>query len=128
MANITISRQDYRDAAQVSASAPAQYNGWEPNTISGALSATAGTAWVIPAQDDFKDHKTVFLVNNGQSAAVKVTIKAGNTYAGLNDVEFSAPVGISMFWLDSSKFADKVDGTIEITAASAVQIIGYEMR
>jgi hypothetical protein len=138
MANITISRQDYRDAAQVSASAPAQYAGWEPNTISGALSATAGTAWEIPAptgalsasgrNDTFKDHKTVFLVNNGQSAAVNITLKGGDTYAGNKDVVLSAPVGISMFWIDSSKFANKTTGKIEITAASAVQIIGYEMR
>ena len=138
MANITISRQDYRDAAQISASAPAQYNGWEPNKISGALSATAGTSWTIPAptgalsvsgrNDSFKDHKTVFLVNNGQSAAVNITISGGDTYAGNKNVVLSAPVGISMFWLDSSKFANSKTGAITITAASAVQIIGYEMR
>jgi hypothetical protein len=128
MANVTISRQDYGTN---------ELNGWKPNTISGALSATAGTSWTIPApssaltgarSDTFKDHKTVFLVVNGQNAAVNITIKGGDTYAGNKDVVMSAPVGISMFWLDSSKFADKTTGAITITAASAVQIIGYEMR
>ena len=138
MADITILRQDYRDAAQISASAPAQYNGFEPNTIVGEPTLTAGTTWTIPAptsslsvsgrNDTFKDHKTVFVVNNGQSAAVNITIKGGNTYAGNKDVVLSAPVGYSLFWIDSSKFADKTNGTITITAASAVKIFGYEMR
>lgn len=119
MADITISRQDYGTN---------ELNGWKPNTISGALSATAGTAWDIPAGADFKDHKTVFVVVNGQNAAVDVTIKAGDTYAGSKDVVMSAPVGTSLFWIDSSKFANKKTGKISITAASAVQIIGYEMR
>ena len=138
MADITILRQDYRDAAQVTASAPAQYAGFAPNTIAGAPTLTAGTAWKIPAptsslsasgrNDTFKDHKTVFVIDNGQSAAVKITIAGGDTYAGNKNVEFNAPVGISLFWLDSSKFANKTTGEINITAASAVKIFGYEMR
>ena len=44
MADILISRQDYRDAAQISASKPAQYNGWEANTNSGAITGTSVTA------------------------------------------------------------------------------------
>ena len=128
---VPISRQDYRDAAQIAASAPAQYNGWEPNTISGALAGQAITASdtiTIPA--DFKDHKTIFILNNTDAAAVTVTFKAGNSYHGVNDLAISAPVGISVVWLDSADFVDKDTGKITVTteATEKLTIQGYEMR
>lgn len=128
---VPISRQDYRDAAQIAASAPAQYNGWEPNTISGALAGQAITASdtiTIPA--DFKDHKTIFILNNTDAAAVTVTFKAGNSYHGVNDLAISAPVGISVVWLDSADFVDKDTGKITVTTAATekLTIQGYEMR
>lgn len=128
---VPISRQDYRDAAQIAASAPAQYNGWEPNTISGALAGQAITASdtiTIPA--DFKDHKTIFILNNTDAAAVTVTFKAGNSYHGVNDLAISAPVGISVVWLDSADFVDKDTGEITVTTAATekLTIQGYEMR
>ena len=126
MADILISRQDYRDAAQVSASAPAQYNGWEPNTFTGALTGTsisAGGTATIPA--DFKDHKTVFVVT--AAAAANVTFTAGDTY-GAQTVTLSAPAGTSLIWLDSTKFANKTTGKITVSSDKAIAIFGYEMR
>jgi hypothetical protein len=126
MADILISRQDYRDAAQVAASAPAQLNGWEPNTFTGALTGTsisANGSATIPA--DFKDHKTVFVVT--AAAAANVTFAAGNTY-GARAVTKEAPAGTSLIWLDSTKFADKTSGKITVSSDKAIAIFGYEMR
>ena len=135
MANVTIpiKRQDYRDAAQVSASAPAQENGWAPNTISGALTGeyiTSGDTIKIPA--DFKDHKTVFVVVNADSAAKTVAFKAGNGGAGAKDLVVSAAVGTNLIWLDSAPFVDKATGEITVetneATASKLSMFGYEMR
>ena len=128
MADILISRQDYRDAAQISASKPAQYNGWEANTNSGAItgtSVTANTDFTIPA--DFKDHKTVFVINNAGSSAATVTFKKGDTY-GAQEVAVSAPAGISLIWLDSTKFANKTTGIITVRSSANITMFGYEMR
>lgn len=128
---IPVSRQDYRDAAQVAASEAAQLNGWEPNTISGALTGQAITSSdTITIDPDFKDHKTVFFVNNTDSSAATITITAGNTYQGVKDLVISAPAGISMFWLDSAKFVDKTTGkiTVTTTATEKLAVQGYEMR
>lgn len=130
---IPIYRQDYRDAAQVSASAPAQYNGWAPNTISGALTAnyiTSSDTITIPA--DFKDHKTVFVINNADSAAKTVTFKAGNSGMGAQDLTVSAAVGTNLIWLDSARFVNKATGVITVetdeSTASKLSMYGYEMR
>lgn len=128
MADILISRQDYRDAAQRTAGAAAQYNGWEANTNSGAITGTAMTAntdYTIPA--DFKDHKTVFVISNAGSSAATVTFKKGNTY-GAQDVAVTAPAGISLVWLDSAKFADKETGIITVKSSANITMFGYEMR
>lgn len=130
---IPIYRQDYRDAAQVSASAPAQENGWAPNTISGALTKnyiTSNDTITIPA--DFKDHKTVFVIINDDSAAKTVTFKAGNTGMGAQDLTVSAAVGTNLIWLDSARFVNKATGVITVetneATASKLSMYGYEMR
>lgn len=130
---IPIKRQDYRDAAQVSASAPAQYNGWAPNTISGALTGeyiTASDTITIPA--DFKDHKTIFVITNEDSAAKTVTFKAGNSGMGAQDLPVSAAVGTTIIWLNSAQFVNKATGLITVTTdeatASKLSMYGYEMR
>ena len=123
MADILISRQDYRDAAQITAEAPKQENGWAPNTNSGAITGTSiaaeGTA-DIPA--DFKDHKTVFVIT--AAADAEVTIAAGNSYHGVNDLVFTAPTGTSVIWLDSADFVDKDTGKIKVSTDKAITIFG----
>lgn len=127
MASVTIPiiRQQY-DANDAN-----QKNGYMPNTISGAITAQAITASdtiTIPA--DFKDHKTVFQFNNTNSGSASVTIKKGDSYQGVNDLVLTVPVGISMIWLDSAKFADKKTGVITVTttATEKLTVFGYEMR
>ena len=123
MADIVISRQNYKQTGE----ATDQYNGWAPNTNSGAItgtSVTANTDYTIPA--DLKDHKTVFVIT--AAAAANVTVKAGNAYQGVNDLVFEAPAGTSMVWLDSAKFVDKATGKITFRADKAITIFGYEMR
>lgn len=135
MANVTIpiKRQDYRDADQVAASAPAQYNGWAPNTPSGALTGeyiTSSDTITIPA--DFKDHKTVFVIVNADSAAKTVTFKHGTGDAGAKDLVVSAAVGTNIVWLDSAPFVNKATGVITVetneSTASKLSMFGYEMR
>ena len=130
---IPIKRQDYRDAAQVSASAPAQYNGWAPNVISGALTGeyiTSSDTITIPA--DFKDHKTVFVIVNADSAAKTVTFKKGDGGMGAKDLTVSVAVGTNLIWLDSARFVNKATGFITVetneSTASKVSMFGYEMR
>lgn len=123
MADILISRQNYKLAGETAD----QYNGWMPNTISGALTGTsvsAGGTAEIPA--DFKDHKTVFVIT--AAAAANVTFKAGDTYQGVNDLTVAAPAGTSLMWLESAPFADKETGKITIESDKAIAIFGYEMR
>jgi len=130
MATVTvpIKRQDYN-----SADPGKQLNGWEPNVISGALTGeyiTSADTITIPA--DFKDHKTIFVINNEDSAAKTVTFKAGNSYQGVKDLAVEAAVGISIIWLDSARFVDNETGEITVTTneatASKLSIFGYEMR
>lgn len=130
---IPIKRQDYRDAAQISASASAQYNGWAPNKISGALTGeyiTSSDTITIPA--DFKDHKTVFVIVNADSAAKNVVFKHGNGGAGAKDLTVSAAVGTNLIWLDSAPFVNKATGVITVetneSTASKLSMFGYEMR
>lgn len=121
MADITISRQNYALAGETPSE---QYNGWAPNTgMTEALSGTAATSGTIPA--DFKDHKTVFFCN--ASGAATITFAAGDTY-GAHAVDITVPSGNSLFWLDSTKFADKVSGEINYTSTASVTLVGYEMR
>lgn len=123
MADIVMSRQNYKLAGE----STDQYNGWKPNTISGAITGTtftANTDYTIPA--DFKDHKTVFVIV--AAAAANVTIKAGDSYQGVKDLVFEAPAGTSVIWLDSAKFVDNTTGKITMRADKAITIFGYEMR
>lgn len=125
MADIIISRQNYKKTGETTD----QYNGWAPNTISGAITGTtltANTIYEIPA--DFKDHKTVFDVTNAGSDAATITVLAGNSYHGAKDLILSAPAGHSKFWLNSSDFVNKTTGKIQIQSSAAVTIFGYEMR
>ena len=127
MAAVTIPIKRYQyDVSDVN-----QVNGYPPNVISSALTGQAITSSdtiTIPA--DFKDHKTVFVINNTGSGAASVTIKAGNTYQGVNDLVISAPAGLSFIWLDSARFVDKVTGeiTVTTTATGNLTMFGYEMR
>ena len=126
--NIVISRQDY---AQAGETAGIQMNGWEANTVgatalkslTGVTAVTSSDTGIIPA--DFKDHKTVFYCN--AAAKATLTFAAGDTY-GAREVAFEVPAGDSIFWLDSTKFADKVSGKINLTTSATVTIVGYEMR
>jgi len=130
MATVTvpIKRQDYN-----STDPGKQLNGWEPNVISGALTGeyiTSADTITIPAY--FKEHKTIFVINNEDSAAKTVTFKAGNSYQGVKDLAVEAAVGISIIWLDSARFVDNETGEITVTTneatASKLSIFGYEMR
>lgn len=127
MANVTIPIKRY----QYDATDATQLNGYPPNVISSALSGQAITSSdTIKIPADFKDHKTVFVINNTDSGSASVTIKAGNTYQGVNDLVISAPAGLSFIWLDSAKFVDKVSGEITVvtTATEKLAMFGYEMR
>ena len=129
MASVTIpiKRQDYNPGGT------AQYNGWKPNTISGALTGeyiTSSDTITIPA--DFKDHKTVFVIVNADSASKTVTFKHGDTGKGALDLTVTAAVGTNFIWLDSADFVNKATGLITVetneSTASKVSMFGYEMR
>ena len=124
---IPIKRQDYNSGGT------AQYNGWEPNVISGALTGeyiTSNDTITIPA--DFKDGKTVFVIVNADSAAKTVTFKGGNSGMAAQDLAVEAAVGTNFIWLDSAKFVNKTTGVITVTTdeatASKLSMFGYEMR
>lgn len=122
---IPIKRQDYNSGGT------AQYGGWAPNVISGALTGQAITASdtiTIPA--DFKDHKTVFVLVNNDSSATTVTFKKGNSGMGAQDLTVSVAAGTNLIWLDSARFVDKATGliTVETAATSDLSMFGYEMR
>ena len=120
--NIVISRQDYGTN---------ELNGWAPNTVgatalkslTGVAAVTSSDTGIIPA--DFKDNKTVFYCSAAASATI--TIAKGDTYGAQKKV-ITVPAGDSLFWLDSTKFADKGDGKIKFTTTASVTIVGYEMR
>lgn len=131
MANVAIpiKRQNYK----LTGESTNQYNGWAPNVISGALTGEFITSSdTITIEPDFKDHKTIFVIVNADSAAKTVTFKAGDTYAGLKDLAVSAAVGTNIIWLDSAKFVNKDTGVITVTTdeatASKLSMFGYEMR
>lgn len=120
--NITIYRQDYSDAQDQS-----ELNGYKPNVISDALTGdtvTSSDTGII--EQDFKDHKTVFVID--AAAAAEVTFLAGDTYQGVKDLVVEAPAGLSMIWLDSAKYVDKTTGQIKLTSDASIDIFGYEMR
>ena len=142
-ATIPILRQDYRDAEQISASAAAQYNGWEPNKISSALGSSAvdiggytsaETTYKCEIPADFKDHKTVFIINNTFAAAKHITFKAGDSGMACKDLTVEVPVGVSVLWLDSARFVNKTTGKIKVETDATesddydLTVIGYEMR
>lgn len=128
-----ISRQDYGSS---------EYNGWQPNKLSGALGSSAlsvigytaagSDKAYIPA--DFKDHKTVFIFNNTHTASSAVKIYKGDSYQGVQDLTLSLPLGLTAIWLDSAKYADKKTGKIrvscDVSAAEGkdITLVGYEMR
>ena len=91
---------------------------------------TSSDTITIPA--DFKDHKTIFVIVNADSAAKTVTFKAGDSYAGVKDLVVSAAVGTNIIWLDSAPFVNKATGVITVTTdeatASKLSMFGYEMR
>lgn len=134
---IPIYRQDYALSGETPSQ---QFAGVAPNTFSPALSgATLGStsasqnligdpSYSTYGVDDFKDHKTVFIFNNA-GASTTVTFKAGDTYAA-NTIE--QEIGASTtcaIWLDSSKFADKTTGVIEVvTSGASVTAYGVEFR
>jgi hypothetical protein len=120
--NIVISRQDYGTN---------ELNGWEPNvcgstalkSLTGVAAVTSSDTGIIPA--DFKDHKTVFYCSAAASATLKFA--AGTTY-GAQAKDIVVPAGDSIFWLDSTKYADKKTGEVKFTTTASVTVVGYEMR
>lgn len=119
---IAINRKDYGSS---------EFNGFPPNEVFSISSTTAlasGSSYTIEA--DFKDHKTVFGFTNTLGATASVTIKAGDTYAGVNDLDLTIPTGTSYIWLDSSKYVDKEKGeiTVTTTASQSLAMFGFEMR
>lgn len=127
MADVTIPIKRY----QYDGNDPYQVNGYPPNVISAALTGQAITSSDnITIEQDFKDHKTIFAFDNSDSAAATVTIKAGNTYQGENDLVLSVPAGLSFIWLDSAKYVNKTTGkiTVETEATEKLTMFGYEMR
>lgn len=66
------------------------------------VAITKNTA--TPCPMDQKDDQTVFVIKNGGSSAVNVTVKAGNGLQGVNDETYSVPVGISLIKLESGRF------------------------
>ena len=127
---VEIKRQNYNPDPNGSA----QKNGFAPNKISGALQGTDIKSNVdgifIPA--DFKDHKTVFVIVNADSAAKTVTFKKGGGGMGAKDLTVSAEVGTNLIWLDSAPFVNKATGVITVetneSTASKLSMFGYEMR
>lgn len=146
--NIPIYRQDYALSGETPSH---QYAGVAPNVFSPSLvyspslgSTSADHNYIggqdkseyggsatdpLYGADDFKDHKTVFVFNN-TGAAATVTFKAGDTYAAREVANLSIGSGETRaIWLDSSKFADKTDGVIEVTTTGAsVKAYGVEFR
>lgn len=128
MASIPIYRHDYGSS---------EFAGFPPNTPTPALSAVtlaSGSAGNTIGTDEtygeaeFKDHKTLFTFKNTSGASASVTFKAGNTY-GARDKIVTIPSGECQIWLDSTKFADKIDGSIKvITEVASIAAYGVEMR
>ena len=135
--NIPIYRQDYALSGETPSQ---QFAGVAPNTFSPSVSGVtlASTSadtnligdpsYSTYGVDDFKDHKTVFMFKNA-GASTTVTFKAGDTYAA-QEVELELGSGKECaIWLDSSKFADKTTGVIEVvTSGASVTAYGVEFR
>ena len=135
--NIPIYRQDYALSGETPSQ---QFAGVAPNTFSPALSGvTLGStsasqnligdpSYSTYGVDDFKDHKTVFIFTNA-GASTTVTFKAGDTYAARSVEQEIGSGETCAIWLDSSKFADKTDGVIEVvTSGASVTAYGVEFR
>lgn len=63
---------------------------------------TANTAKALEFSES--DDKIVLVVNNTGSAAVDLTVKAGNGIQGVCDLVLSAPKGVSLLKLESGRF------------------------
>lgn len=136
--NIPIYRQDYALSGETPSQ---QFAGVAPNTFSPSLSGQklASTSadknligdpsYSTYGVDDFKDHKTVFIFNN-TGASTTVAFAAGDTYAGREVANLSIGSGETRaIWLDSSKFANKTTGVIEVvTSGASVFAYGVEFR
>lgn len=68
----------------------------------------ANTATSLPWSGN--DDKLVLVLQNTGSAATNITIKAGDSIQGLNDLTLSVPVGINLVQLESGRFKN-VTGT-----------------
>lgn len=103
----------------------------EPNvpvTYTYAALTSSDTA-VIPC--DFKDEHTQIHIKAG-SAAVTVTVKAGNAYAAVNDEVFEVTAdAYAAFTIDSSRFKNVSGenvGNMLLTANAACSIAVVEAR
>jgi hypothetical protein len=65
-----------------------------------ALNANTAKAFEFSERDD----KIVLVVQNTGSAAVDLTVKAGNGIQGVCDLVLSAPKGVSLLKLESGRF------------------------
>lgn len=73
---------------------------------------------------EFKDNKTIFIVKGSGDAV----FKAGNTFAGREDLTVKASTTGVFVAIESAKFIDKETGKIKITGDSTASIAIVETR
>lgn len=113
------------------------YRTEKPNTLGGEWNAdfktfnidatngvqfTAGASVTIP--NDYKDEHTIFVIH-GTGSGAKAVVKAGNSYAGADDLTLNVASGkYQFFTLDSAKFVDIKTGmiTVELTACEIMAL------
>ena len=92
------------------------------NEIANVKLTALTAATETPIAFDQRDDQTVLVLNNTGSAAVTVTIKAGNGLQGVNDEVLTVPAGINLIKLESGRFKNvsgEHKGTIVVKAAAA---------
>lgn len=90
-------------------------------------SLTANTEVDIPCE--FKDEHTMFIVTC--TAAVNLTIKAGNSYAGVNDEVLALAKGTHAFTINSNRFKNvsgEKSGYMTVVSDGAATISVVEAR
>lgn len=95
-------------------------------------------AWtgIVHANDNYilptKDHKTIILLKNSDSAAKNVTFLAGDSYHAADYMVSLAASEEKFVVLESANFADKATGLIKVdtdeTTASKVFVSVLEVR
>lgn len=95
------------------------------NEIANVKLSALAAATETPVAFDQKDDQTVLVLNNTDSTAKTVTIKAGNGIQGVNDEVLTVPAGINLIKLESGRFkfvtGDNKGKIVLKAAASGVQ-------